>query len=142
MRRAWTLPVLVLLAGCAAAGKNKLRPDDHLPADYAIACDGAYEHPPKLLAGKSPIFPASTFSPYFIEERKIRHQPLHWQVITRFDVLADGSTARIRSNETEPAYFATHSNAAIRDWRFEPASKDGAAVVSSCVHELRFELDG
>jgi hypothetical protein len=140
VRKACIVAALALLGGCHAPDGN-LRPDTHLPAGYAIDCEGTFDTAPRLVSGKSPVFPASVYNPDFIEDRKIRHLPLHWQVDTRFEVLPDGRTARIRSGATQPAFFATHTNAAIQAWRFSPALRDGTAVAASCTHVLTFRLD-
>lgn len=134
------LAMTLAIAGCSAA-TGSLRPDTYLPGGYAIDCQGEFDTPPRLLSGKSPIFPASVYNPEFIDDRKIRHLPLQWRVDTQFDVLADGNTKNIRSSATQPAFFATHTNAAIQAWRFAPATRAGEAVPAKCTQVLNFHLD-
>ena len=64
---------------------------------------------------------------------------LGWMA-ARFDVLEDGTTANVRSNRTDPAFFATHTNAAISRWRFRPATRDGEPVPAACTYVLTFSI--
>lgn len=132
--------LLAVATGCAA-DPARVRADTALPPGHGVSCEGDFDVPPRFVSGKSPLFPASTLqNPDFIEDRKIRHLPLHWQVTTRFDVRADGSTSNVRSTRTDPPFFATHTNAAIARWRFEPATRDGAPASAACSYLLEFSI--
>lgn len=136
------LPLLVasLVLGCGAHSGD-MRPDRNLPAEYGVECDAKdYDRAPRLRSGRTPVFPASMLSPSYIDERRIRHLPLSWDVVTRFIVAADGTTAQVHSDATDPAFLATHSNAAISAWRFEPARRNGEAVAARCEHRMVFKL--
>lgn len=136
--------VVAALAGCtngAMRDKTQMRPDESLPAGHDVTCEGDFDTAPRLLSGKAPVFPASTLSNLeFIEDRKIRRLPLDWTVNSRFDVLDGGTTANVRSNRTEPAFFATHTNAAISAWRFQPATRGGVPVPAACTYVLNFSI--
>lgn len=142
MRRASAWLAAAALAGCASAATgDRVRPDTDLPAGHEVACDGGFDAAPRLVSGKWPVFPASTLAnPDFVDDRKIRHLPLHWEVTARFDVLEDGATANVRSNRTDPAFFATHTNAAIARWRFRPATRGGEPLPAACTYVLTFSI--
>lgn len=137
----WVYSLVALgIAGCGAH-TGDMRPDQNLPAAYGVDCSGDHDSAPRLLSGKAPVFPASMLSPTYVDERRIKRLPLSWEVVTRFTVTASGTTAQVRSDATDPAFLATHSNAAISAWRFEPARKGGEAVAAQCEHRLMFKLE-
>ena len=142
--KAFWIPMLAAgLTACTTTTSNdRVRPDTPLPEGFEIACEGDFDTAPKLMAGKAPVFPASTLAnPDFVEDRKIRRLPLSWRVTTRFDVLAEGTTAHVRSDATEPKFFATHTNAAIAAWRFAPARRADVAVDAQCVNVFNFNIE-
>lgn len=128
-----------MVAGCGTHSGD-MRPDATLPAAYGVECSGDFDHPPRLVSGKTPVFPISMLNPNYIDERRIMRLPLSWEVVTRFTVDADGVATEVRSDATDPAFLATHTNAAILAWRFEPAGLDGVAVPARCEHRMVFKL--
>lgn len=133
------LLIVLVIAGCAQSGD--MRPEQDLPAGYGVECSGDHDVPPRLLAGKAPVFPASMLNPTYVDERRIKRLPLSWDVVTRFTVTASGTTTQVRSDATDPPYLAMHSNAAISTWQFEPARRVGEAVAAQCEHRLEFKLE-
>jgi TonB family protein len=131
---------LVLLAGCAASG-HSYRPNRDLDTErFDVACTGDFDQAPRLVAGKSPVFPIRMLNPDVVEDRKIRHLPMEWPVTTSFGVDAEGRTTDVRSTASDPPSFGNHMTVAVKQWRFQPATRDGAAMPSRCSVLFRFTL--
>jgi uncharacterized lipoprotein YmbA len=143
MRAKLTIVAALLLSGCASDA-NTYRPNrplnDH--RQFAVACDSAHDQAPKMVYGKSPVFPVGMLNPYVIDERKTRHLPMEWEVTTTFDVAADGRTRNVHSTATDPQSFSDHMTVAVRAWRFTPAMAGDVAVESRCEVNFRYALGG
>jgi hypothetical protein len=130
---------MAVAVGCGAHSGD-MRPDAALPAAYDVDCSGDFDRAPSLRSGKTPVFPVSMLNPNYIDERRIMRLPLSWEVATRFTVTVDGKATEVRSDATDPPFLATHTNAAIAAWRFEPARKHGVVVPARCEHRMVFKL--
>lgn len=132
--------VLVCAASSAAIGENR-RPDRMLRAeDLSLQCEGDFDQPPKLIKGRAPLAPISALNEDFIHTRWIKNLPLRWDMETTFQVGTDGKPTDIRTTRTDPPTFAGNMNAAVKAWRFEPASRDGEPVAATCTTSFSIEL--
>jgi TonB family protein len=76
-----------------------------------------YDTPPKLISGKAPLYPVSharAGSSGFAD--------------VAFTVGPDGKTYDMHVIRASYPYFGSHTIVAVRDWRFEPALKNGKPV--------------
>lgn len=90
----------------------------------------AWDSPARLLDGKSPIYPI---------EQLLTGKTGRAEVA--FTVAADGSTRDIHVVEADRPAFGRHLAAAVREWRFEPARKDGAPMSSPMTVVFDFTID-
>lgn len=78
MNTTW-IAVVTLALGLTACttAPNSYRANSSLdPADYTVECAGDFDQPPRLLAGKVPVFPANMLNPTLIDDRKVRRLPM------------------------------------------------------------------
>ena len=142
-RRPRRLAVPLLLVApfaVAPASAADERPQRDLDPAVIPSCEGDFDTPPELVRGKSPVWPASTLNIAWIEDREIRRLPLRWEVVASFTVDVQGRPRDVLSTATDPPSFARHTNAAIRDWRFRPATRAGVPVAASCRFRMTFDL--
>jgi TonB family protein len=76
-----------------------------------------YDTPPKLISGNYPVYPVS----------HARAGSSGFADVT-FTVGRDGKTYDIQVLRTSYSYFGSHTVLAVRDWKFEPARKNGKPV--------------
>jgi TonB family protein len=100
------------------------------PADPPLAADLV---PPKILAEAqvAPVYPEA--------ERKAGAEgTVHLEVVVK----ADGSVGRIVSKQEVAGHaaFTTSATTAVRQWRFEPGTRDGKPVDCTVVIPVAFRL--
>ena len=78
-----------------------------------------YDTPPKLVSGNYPVYPIS----------HLRFNKSGVAVVA-FTVGQDGRTYDIQVLEASYPYFGSHTVLAVRNWKFEPARKNGQPVVA------------
>jgi TonB family protein len=61
-------------------------------------------------------------------------------VVLKFVVKHDGTTARFEVESATAEAFAEAAIAAVQDWRFEPATKDGAPVSVAVLQPIVFPI--
>jgi TonB family protein len=76
-----------------------------------------YDTPPKLISGKAPLYP--------ISHARFGDSGL---AVVAFTVGQDGKTYDINVVRASYPYFGSHTALAVRDWKFEPARKNGKPV--------------
>ena len=107
------------------------RADRAMAPGSVVAPDSQqWDSPASLLSGKSPSYPIGLFMTGKTGYAEVA-----------FTVLEDGSTRDIRIVEAEHPAFGNHLAIALRDWRFEPARKNGHAVESRLSYALCFEIE-
>ncbi len=77
----------------------------------------AYDTPPRLISGRAPIYPVTHVL-----------KAGGGQSTIEFTIAADGTTRDFLVVHSDHEYFANHSIIAVRQWRFEPAMKDGRPI--------------
>ena len=86
-----------------------------------------YDAPPRLIEGRAPVYPFSA---------SMANRPGSAKVA--FTIGEDGRTRDIQVVEASEPYFGGHTANAIKDWRFEPAHKDGRPVSVRIVQKYSF----
>jgi protein TonB len=76
-----------------------------------------YDTPPKLVSGNYPVFPIS----------HSRFGRSGFAVVA-FSIGQNGKTYDIEVLKASYPYFGSHTVLAVRDWKFEPARKNGKPV--------------
>ncbi|HEV2806789.1 MAG TPA: energy transducer TonB [Chthoniobacterales bacterium] len=114
---------LFLLRPTGAPGRDPIiRPGAPYPnsALHWPAKTAQYDVPPKLVRGDAPIYPITQV---FAGKTG--------SAVVAFTVGTDGTTHDVRVVSTTYPYFASHTILALRNWRFEPARKNGKPVAVS-----------
>jgi protein TonB len=75
---------------------------------------GKYDTQPKLISGRAPVYPMSQW----------RSGKSGFANVT-FTIGRDGMTSDISVEQASYAYFGNHTIIAVKDWKFEPARKNG-----------------
>jgi TonB family protein len=117
--RASLLFMLALIACHVAVAQDK-GTHPHEPVaiiGQSASSSSQYDVPPKLLSGRTPIYPIT---------RLMRHQG--GDAIIDFTVDEHGIPKDFRVVKADYPYFATHAIIAMRDWRYQPAIKNGKPV--------------
>jgi protein TonB len=86
-----------------------------------------YDVPPRLIRGDAPIYPISY---------AMHHLP--GAAVVEFVIDEHGITRDIRVVSATYVSFGSHAVIAIRNWRFEPARKNGKPVAAHVRRELYF----
>lgn len=86
------------------------------------------------------VIPASLVQPAYPEAEK--KAGVEGTVVLACEVRADGMVADITVEQAVAGHpaFTTAATAALAQWRFEPARKDGQAVACSIKVPLKFKL--
>ncbi|MBN8728396.1 MAG: TonB family protein [Xanthomonadales bacterium] len=120
-----------LLGACAGTSETSHRPNRWMEPGSIVGPESVqWDSPARLLRGKSPVYPI---------EQLLTGKTSSAEVA--FTVAEDGSTRDIHVVEAERAVFGRHLAAAIRDWQFEPARKDGVPVASPMTVSFDFTID-
>jgi TonB family protein len=106
------LAILSQVAELLAGGAHPL-PNSALPWPKSPK----YDKPPKLVSGNYPVFPIS----------HSRFGRSGFAVVA-FTIGQNGKTYDIEVLKASYPYFGSHTVLAVRDWKFEPALKNGKAV--------------
>ncbi|MGI8438308.1 MAG: energy transducer TonB [Chthoniobacterales bacterium] len=104
----------------AVAGEPPLiRPGQPYPpsALHWPASAPDYDIGPKLLRGNAPIYPITQ-----------AFAGNSGEAVVSFPIGVDGAAHDIRVVSATYPYFGSHLAVAVRDWKFEPARKNGHAV--------------
>lgn len=110
----------LILAGCAGTRETNQRANRWMaPGSIVGAESPQWDTPARLLSGKSPVYPIGQLLTGKASRAKVA-----------FTVATDGATHDIRVVEADREVFGRHLAIAVREWRFEPARKDGVAVPS------------
>jgi protein TonB len=83
----------------------------------AFGPSSAYDVPPKFVSGAAPIYP--------ITRLRLREPGF---ALVSFVVDETGRTRDFKVEKTNYSFFGTHAIAAIKEWRFRPATKSGHPV--------------
>lgn len=114
----------------ATMSNHQLSPDWMTPAQECqdrTTCDT----PPRLISGRAPIYPISKL----LKGRG-------GEAVISFTIDVDGTTKDFVVISTTYEYFASHAIVAVKDWRFEPAKKDGHPVAIRVRQTFLFGVSG
>lgn len=112
------LACMAMLAGCAGSTPERQTAGRPLaPNSLQFPPNPAWDVPPRLVSGDAAIYPISK-----LLNRKEGY------AIVEFLIDVDGATKNIVVIESSDKVFGDHALIAIRDWKFEPAQKNGEAV--------------
>jgi TonB family protein len=129
--RLFTLPILALAlgAGCTAP-PERIRPNSFLAPHYLEGeTNPDWDTPPKLVRGKSPVYPVSQFLGRD-----------GGSALVEFTIDADGRTTDLVLLSATNKTFGDHTMIAIRQWRFEPAKKDGKPIAVRVQEGFTFDV--
>ncbi len=88
-----------------------------------------FDTPPRRLSGKAPVFPVTHLM-----------KGVEGKVIVAYTVGVDGRASDFEILEATDKKFADHVVIALREWRFEPAQKDGVDVAARVKTPFSFGL--
>lgn len=121
----------LLVAACAGTSEPVQRADRAMaPGSVVGPQSQQWETPARLLSGKSPAYPIEQF---------VTGKTGYAEV--GFTVAQDGTTRDIEIVDADQAAFGRHLAIAVKDWRFDPATKDGQPVASRLGYSLCFEIE-
>lgn len=95
--------------------------------------------PPAPSVDRLPVFIRGTAAVYPISSLFSREPG---SVIIEFTVGEDGIPRNFKVISATKKSFGDHAIIAIRDWRFEPALKNGKPVAFTIRHTTNFAVDG
>ena len=131
MTKAPYLAVLaaILIAACSSVvpGQNVVKSDRNMTGHTFSGCQPRPDSPPRLVAGKSPIYPI---------HRMLAKEEGY--TIIAFDITATGHAENFEMIESSNSVFYTHTRVAVSDWQFEPAIVDGEPVTVRCQFRQSF----
>ena len=115
----YPVPLLLsFLAACQTSPDKITRPGEPVAlVGKSIGRSSQYDIPPKLLSGRAPIYP--------IKQLQAGNSG---SALIEFTIDEQGIPRDFRIVKTDYRYFATHAIVAMREWRFQPAIKNGKAV--------------
>ena len=121
----------VLLAACGGTREATQRADRAMAPGALVAPQSEeWDTPATLVSGKSPAYPISLFLTGKTGYAEIA-----------FTVAQDGSTRDIEIVDADLPAFGNHLAIAVRNWRFEPARKNGQAISSRLNYGLCFMIE-
>jgi len=88
-----------------------------------------WDVPPKLISGNAPVYPIT---------RRFKGEP--GSATLSYVIDADGLVKKIKILHATYKYFGDHAVIALRDWRFQPAIKDGKPVRVEVVQTFQFQV--
>jgi len=88
------------------------------------------DSPPKLIHRTTPDYPD-----------EMRESGIAGEVSLKFFVLADGSIRRIRTIQATNEFFEREAKAALKQWEFTAAIKEGKNVHTALIQKFLFEAD-
>lgn len=114
----------MLLAGCAGVELDPFgRPysgDQNYPAGTQVCEAPNVDVQPYFVRGNHPAMP--------IENAYVARNA---EATVRFRIEPSGAVEVLKVDSVDKAY-ASHAAIAVRDWKFKPAMRDGAAVAVEC----------
>ena len=120
----FALTVFLLFgAGGCSHGPNErprlvLDPDDAISSDYIVGpASNVYDTPPKLISGKSPIYPIGKAL-----------SGLSGSAHITYTIGADGKPSDFNVERTDNESYSNHAIIAVRQWKYSPALKSGQPV--------------
>jgi outer membrane biosynthesis protein TonB len=121
----------LLTAACTivAPDPNTTKADQKLDVQAFPGCQPAAESPPKLVAGRAPVYPVN---------RLLADEDGY--AILEFDVTTDGRALNFTQIESSHPSFYSHTKSAIAEWIFEPATQDGTNVAVRCRFRQGFSV--
>jgi len=123
--------VLFILLSLTATSCTKINVVKAFPVERKQVLTGEYEHvaasdiSPKLVFRKLPKYP-----------EKFINSGIDGKVKVFFVVDAEGAPVQVQYIEATDLAFAEEAIAAVKEWRFEPALKNGVAVPACVVAPL------
>ncbi len=125
---------LILLAAllcCQTAnayGEQVTRPNSNIDPDkMQMADDPEWDSPPKLIKGKSPVFPVSLLL-----------SGSSGKVVIQYTIDADGRTKDFVVKTAPHQKFADHAIIAIKKWIYRPAMKSGVPIETTVRQSFTF----
>jgi protein TonB len=119
-----------LLCACAGTQPGTTRAGSAIDAQaYSSAIEGSddFDRPPRLISGKAPVYPIRAA----IDGRSA-------SVTLTLTIDETGRTRDIVVTGGDGEPFSTHAILAVREWRFEPAMKDGQPVAITVEQTITF----
>lgn len=90
---------------------------------------GHYDTPPRLLSGSAPVYPITRVLSGEDGEATIA-----------FTIAEDGTTGDFEVITSSYRYFGIHAIVAVKEWRFQPALKDGKPLPLRVEQTFHFTL--
>ena len=119
------LAAIGLLAGCADLASNG--PSSAMQRRVLDECDAAnFDTPPVLVEGARPDL--------------WRYAKESTAAKVHFVVTPNGTADQIGAETTGDWHMAGFAALAVKDWKFEPARKDGVPVPARCSVTMRYEM--
>lgn len=122
------LLIAALASGCATAPRsasNLKSPVD--PTSFLFSNEGQWDSPPKLVSGYNAIYPASLLM-----------SGIQGDAVLKFTIGTDGATKDFAIEYATDARFANHAILALKDWKFQPAVKNGMPVEARATRTFTF----
>ncbi|GAB3357644.1 TonB family protein [Lysobacter tyrosinilyticus] len=127
VRKLMVLAALLQLQAVNAA-ELVTRPNSTIDPDkMEVAEDPEWDTPPKLIKGKSPVFPISLLL-----------SGSSGKVVIQYTIGIDGRTKDFVVKSTPDQKFADHAIIAIRKWIYRPAVTAGAPIETTVQQEFTF----
>lgn len=125
---------LVVLCGCATGTRQFQKAGGHVDleayaAKTALLESDEWDVPPRLVSGKRPIYPISRLM-----------AGASGNSVIVFTIGTDGRTRDFEVEHTDDQWYANHAIAALSEWVFEPARKDGQPVEARFRQSFEFGL--
>ena len=112
------LLVIACLSACSTTANQRARHNSPLdPAKYVGPASKDWDTPPRLIKGKSPIYPASLV---LSDETG--------SALIVYTVGTDGKTKDFQVEASTNEKFVSHAIIALQQWIFSPALKDGVPI--------------
>lgn len=125
------LALTVLVIACAPNEANQRANRWMDPGSIVGPESDQWDTPARFLRGKSPIYPIN---------QALNGKASRAEV--EFTIGIDGRTKDIRIVQADREVFGRHLAAAVRDWQFEPAERNGIPVTSAMRFTMNFSIEG
>lgn len=119
----------LVTAACSSVvpGQSVVKSDRNITGHTFSDCQPRPDSPPRLVTGKSPIYPI---------HRMLAKEEGY--TIIAFDITAKGNAENFEMIESSNSVFYTHTRVAVSDWQFEPATVKGEPVTVRCQFRQSF----
>ena len=119
-----------LVAACSSTPRERgSRPDRDVEEQYFHGCEPGTETPPKLVSGRTPLYPV---------KRLLADRDGH--AVIAFDITATGEVEGLRKVEASHPSFYASTREAVAKWTFEPATQDGVPVRVRCSFQQSYSV--